>query len=99
MIIEDIGKSEDGFLDRVSTPVTLIFSYNPNPKTTVYALTGYSPFWQSSFDYFAQAGVGTKYQFTRNVELELLYTYFTTRFFQQNGGNAGTYNVGSRYNL
>jgi len=99
LIIEDIGKSEDGFLNRVSTPVTLIFSYNPNPKTTIYALSGYSPFWQSTHDYFAQAGLGAKYQFTRNVELELLYTRFTTKFFKNNGGKAATFNLGFRYNL
>ena len=98
-IWEDIGKSSKGKLNRVSTPVTLIFSYNPNPKITVYTLGGFSPYWQDPFDYFLQGGAGAKYQFSRNVEVELLYTGFSTKFLNDTGGKAATYNIGFRYNL
>lgn len=99
LLIEDIGKSEDGFLNRVSTPVTAIFSYNPNAKTTLYAISGFSPFWQADFDYFYQYGAGAKYQFTPDVELELLVTDFTNKFLSDTGGNAATFNVGFRFNI
>lgn len=95
---EDIGSADDAF-NRVSTPVTAILSYFPNPQTTLYALNGFSPFWRPEWDYFYQAGVGAKYQFTRKFELELLYTYFTNRFLQDNDGRASTVNLGVRFNL
>ncbi len=98
-LIEDIGKSEDGHINRFSTPATLIFSYNPNPKTTIYTLGGFSPYWQSDFDYFLQGGVGAKYQFTPNLELELLVTDFTNKFLNETGGQAATFNIGFRFNL
>ena len=93
---EDIGNSEEGAFNRVSTPATVILSYFPNPKTTFYALGSYSPFWQENFDYFAQGGLGAKYQFTPNFEVELLYTAFTNDFLQDIGGAAATYNIGIR---
>jgi len=99
ILIEDIGNADDGHLNRFSTPATLILSYNPNQKTTLYALGGFSPYWQSEFDYFAQGGFGAKYQFTPNLELELLYTGFTNQFLSDTGGKAATYNVGFRFNL
>lgn len=95
---EDIGRNENGALNRVSTPATVIFSYFPNPKTTLYALTNFSPFWQEDFDYFAQAGLGAKYQFTPKFEIELLYTAFTNEFLQDINGRAATYNIGIRFN-
>ena len=98
-LLEDIGNKEDGHLNRFSTPATLILSYFPNPKTTLYALSGFSPFWQSEFDYFIQGGLGAKYQFTPQFELELLYTGFTNKFLRENGGDAATYNFGIRYNI
>lgn len=96
---EDIGSSSNGHINRVSTPATVIFSYNPNRKTTLYALGGFSPFWQSNFDYFAQGGIGAKYQFTPKIELELLFTDFTNKFLSDTGGQAATYNIGFRFNL
>ncbi|MEO1714190.1 MAG: DUF547 domain-containing protein [Bacteroidota bacterium] len=96
---EDIGSSANGRINRISTPATVIFSYNPTKKITVYGLSGFSPFWQSEFDYFYQNGVGFKYQFTRNFELELLYTDFSNRFLETTGGQAATYNLGIRFNL
>jgi len=97
-LIEDIGGGED-HINRISTPATLIFSYNPIANMTLYSLGGYSPFWQSDFDYFVQYGLGFKYQFTPNLELELLYTDFSNQFLNKTGGNANTYNLGFRVNL
>lgn len=94
---EDIGRNEDD-LNRFSTPATVIFSYFPNPKTTLYLLSSYSPYWQEDFDYFAQAGLGAKYQVTPNFELEFLYTAFTNEYLQSINGQAATYNIGVRFN-
>jgi len=96
VLIEDIGRDN---LNRVSTPAILIFSYNPTSKMTLYTIGGFSPFWQSEFDYFTQVGLGAKYQFTPNLELELLYTDFSNKFLNETGGQAATYNVGFRFNL
>ena len=94
VLLEDIGG-----INRLSTPATLIFSYNPNKKTTLYTIGGFSPYWQEKFDYFLQGGVGAKYQFTPDVELELLVTDFTNKFLRDTGGQASTFNVGFRFNL
>ena len=98
LLIEDIGQAEDA-LNRVSTPATLILSYFPNPATTLYVLNGFSPFWSPELDYFYQGGAGAKYQFSRKFELEVLYTYFTNSFLQENNGRASTVNFGARINL
>ncbi|MEM9935758.1 MAG: DUF547 domain-containing protein [Bacteroidota bacterium] len=96
---EDIGSESEGAFNRVSTPVTVILSYFPEPKLTLYGLGGYSPYWTPEWDYFYQLGVGTKYQFTRKLELEALYTYFDNQFLNDNGGRASTVNFGIRFNL
>jgi len=98
-LLEDIGSSGNGHINRFSTPATLILSYNPNKKTTIYTIGGFSPYWQSDFDYFLQGGVGAKYQFTPKLELELLVTDFTNKFLSDTGGQASTFNVGFRFNL
>lgn len=95
ILIEDIGG--EGALNRFSTPVTGILSYFPNPKTTFYVLGSFSPFWQSDFDYFTQAGLGIKYQVSPSFEIELLGTKFANQFLIQNNGDAATYNIGFRY--
>ncbi len=97
--VEDIGKSENNHANRISTPITTIFSYNPIPNMTLYTLGSYSPFWLSDFDYFYQLGLGVKYQFTPQFELELLFTDFSNKFLNDTGGGAATYNFGIRYNL
>jgi len=99
VLLEDIGNVEEGRNNRFSTPVTAIFSYNPNNKTTLYTLGGYSPFWGAEFDYFAQFGAGAKYQFTPKFEIELLYTDFTNKFLAETNGQAATFNLGLRFNL
>ncbi len=91
---EDIGAS-----DRVTLPATLIFSYFPTKKITLYTLAGYAPTVTPDFDYFHQLGLGTKYQVTRRFEIELLYTRFQTKFVKSQNGNAGTYNLGLRFTL
>jgi Protein of unknown function, DUF547 len=99
VLLEDIGKTSKGAANRLSTPATLILSYNPHPKWILYSLGGFSPYWQKEFDYFVQGGFGTKYQFTRKLELELLYTGFRNKFQLDSGGKAATYNLGLRFNL
>ncbi len=99
LLIEDIGSSDAGHINRVSTPATLIFSYIPTNKLTFYTIGGYSPYWQANFDYFVQYGLGTKYQFTPDFEIELLYTDFTNQFLSQTNGQAETFNLGFRINL
>ena len=93
-LLEDIGKDR---LNRFSTPVTVIFSYFPVKNVTLYGLAGYTPYWQDDFDYFAQAGLGGKYQFSKQFEIELLYTYFTNEYLQFIEGKAATFNIGFRY--
>ena len=66
---------------------------------TLYTLGSYSPFWQDTFDYFTQLGLGFKYQFTPNFELELLITDFSNRDLNATGGQANTYNMGIRVNI
>ncbi len=95
-LIEDLGSGE---LNRISTPATAILSYNLSKKSIFYALAGYSPFWTPQFDYFRQFGLGTKFQFTPNFELELLYTDFNNQFLANSGGQAATFNLGLRFNL
>ncbi len=95
-LYEDIGRETKGAFNRISTPVTGIFSYFPNRKTTLYGLLNFSPFWSPTLDYFIQPGLGAKYQFTPQIELELLYTYFSNSFLQENGGRASTFNLGVR---
>lgn len=99
VLIEDISFNLENASYRVSTPVVLIGSYFPNPKTTFYVISGYSPFWQQNFDYFYQAGAGAKYQFTPDFEIELLYTGFRNRFILENDGSASTFNLGIRFNI
>lgn len=96
---EDIGSAQQGRINRVSTPVTVIATYLPRWDWSVYGLIGYSPYWQSPYDWFGQAGVGVKHQFTRKVELELLYTGFTNRNLVENDGRAQTINLGLRVNV
>ncbi|MEM7574217.1 MAG: DUF547 domain-containing protein [Bacteroidota bacterium] len=98
-VLEDIGSAENGRINRFSTPVTGIFSYFPTPKTTLYGLASYSPFWQENNDYFYQLGAGAKYQFTPKFELEILATAFDNQFLSSVNGNAGTVNLGVRFNL
>lgn len=98
---EDIGTDVEGgetFVNRISTPLSVIFSYFPNQKTTLYALSSFSPYYNQENDqYFYQFGLGAKYQFTPNFEIELLLTDFNGQNLNRNGGQATTFNIGFRY--
>ena len=95
LLIEEIGGS--GKANRVSTPVTGILGWFPVKNLTIYGLLGYSPYFVKPYDYFTQIGIGIKYQFSRNFELELLYTDFSNRYLNSISGEASTYNIGFRY--
>ena len=95
LLIEEIGGS--GKSNRVSTPVTAIFSWFPIKNLTIYGLAGYSPYIVSPYDYFTQIGAGTKYQLSRNFEIELLVTDFSNKYLNSINGQAATYNIGFRY--
>lgn len=94
-IWEDIGGADQ--FNRFSTPATLIFSYFPIKNWTIYGLGQYSPFIQNPYDYFYQYGIGTKYQFTPDLELEISYTSFSNEYLKSVDGTAATYNIGIRY--
>lgn len=95
---EDIGLDAQRDFNRLSMPVTVIGSYFPTPKWTLYALGNVSPFITSNDGYFWQLGPGVKYQWTRNFELELLYTWFNNKFLVARDGMASTVNFGVRIN-
>ncbi|MEM9546511.1 MAG: DUF547 domain-containing protein [Bacteroidota bacterium] len=95
LLVEDIGGS--GRSNRVSTPMTVIFSWFPQKNFTVYGLVNYSPFFVQPYDYFRQFGMGMKYQITRDFEVELLFTDFSNKYLSSNFGQAATYNFGFRY--
>lgn len=91
---EDIGS-----FDKISLPATVIFSYFPDKKVTIYSLAGYAPAFTPDFDYFHQLGLGTKLQVTRKFEIELLYTSFRTKFVKSRNGVANTFNLGLRFTI
>ncbi|MEM9846580.1 MAG: DUF547 domain-containing protein [Bacteroidota bacterium] len=95
LIWEDIGTNE---FNRISTPATVILSYFPHPQVTLYSMANVSPSWYKSLDIFAQAGLGAKYQFNPQLEIEFLYTSFTNAFLFDSNGRAATYNIGIRFN-
>jgi len=95
LLIEEIGGS--GKANRVSTPVTGIFSWFPKKNLTLYGLVSYSPYIESPYDYFTQLGLGFKYQISPNFEIELLFTDFSNRYLNSIEGQAATYNIGFRY--
>jgi len=95
LLIEEIGGSEK--FNRVSTPMTVIFSWFPKKNLTLYGLVGYSPFFVSPYDYFNQYGIGAKYQISPDFEIELLATDFNSKYLNSVDGSAATYNIGFRY--
>ncbi len=99
VFIEDIGGAEENF-NKFTLPTTVIFSYFPVRNLTLYGLLNYAPTVSPGYDYWTQQGVGAKYQFTPNFEIELLFTNFDTQKFNEGNavGNAATWNIGFRYN-
>ena len=85
-------------------PLTVIYSYFPSPKTTIYALASHSVRNQynpnnyadaiTSANNYTSAGLGFKYQVTSKLNVELLYTNFLRGV---NSGLGNTFNVGLRY--
>ncbi len=88
-------------------PTSLFLSYFPTKKITFYTMAQHTPrFVQNTADpqindwvigaNFSQAGLGFKYQFTSNFNIELLYSNF---FYAQNAGLGETFNLGLKYIL
>ena len=85
-------------------PFTAIYSYFPTNKLTFYALASHTIRHQlnpNSFNDgittaadFSAAGIGTKYQLSKKINLELLYTKFLRG---TNSGLGNTFNIGIRY--
>ena len=78
-------------------PLKAILSYFPSSKTTVYALAEFAPYVDSRFNFYAQSGLGAKYEIKSGIELEFLYSFFTNTYLIENQGNASTFNVGFRF--
>ena len=85
--------------DLLSTPISFFFNYFSNSKSTVYLMVQYAPTLGLSNnlsynnDYF-QGGIGGKYQLSKYLQVEALYTNF---FLGKNSGAGRTYNIGLRY--
>lgn len=85
-------------------PVTVIYSYFPTSKSTVYALASHTTRNQynpngyndgiTSAANFTSLGIGAKYQFSPSLNMELLYTNFVRG---QNSGLGNTFSLGLRY--
>ena len=85
-------------------PVTVIYSYFPTSKSTVYALASHTTRNQynpnnyndgiTSAANFTSLGIGAKYQFSQSFNMELLYTNFVRG---QNSGLGNTFSLGLRY--
>ncbi len=82
--------SEDFF-----TPLKAFVNYYPSTKWTVYVPVELTPFWDglSWAAYYAQSGLGLKYQLFSGVEMETLYTKF---LFGKSQGAGQTFNLGIR---
>lgn len=89
----------------IDIPAKLFLSYFPTKKITVYAMTEHVPRFRydpmlSSNDAittpanYTASGLGFKYQFSKNLNLELLYTNF---WRSQNAGLGNTFNIGIKY--
>lgn len=93
--------------DILDTPISGFLSYFPSEKSTVYIMLQYSPRfgfnkieWNEKVSGFnvqgdyAQGGIGFKYQISRKIGLEVLYSNF---FTSANQGAGNTFNLGIRY--
>ena len=78
-------------------PLKSIISYFPTSKTTVYALAEFAPYIDSRFNFYAQSGLGAKYEIKSGIELEFLYSFFTNTYLIENQGKASTFNIGLRF--
>ncbi|MDB4088665.1 DUF547 domain-containing protein [Flavobacteriales bacterium] len=98
-----IGYKKDN-ATALDLPTTVIYSYFPNSKTTIYGLVShllrnqYNP---NNYDdgitsaaNYTSAGLGFKYQLTPSLNLELLYSDFLRG---KNSGLGNTFSFGLRY--
>lgn len=107
LTIESFGGSlfrqSAGFY-QLSTPFNLIISYFMDDRSTLYGLFNTTPRWTNTInddleivrrsDAYNQFGLGYKYFFTDNVQMEVLYTVFNGSI---TGRKARTFNIGFRY--
>ena len=91
-----IGRKFDGNGNALTTPFKGFLSYFATNKLTFYGMSEWAPTYGSGgiSSFYLQSGVGAKYQITKRVEAELLYTNF---WLGKNGGAGQTYNLGFRY--
>lgn len=96
----------DGQVSALDMPVSVFFSYFPAKKVTLYAMTQYVPrfpydtnpdettdFVKYAVDYTV-AGAGFKYQLSKKLQLELLYTKFVAG---TNSGLGESFNIGIKF--
>lgn len=98
-------KKNEGQTSALDTPVKAFFSYFPNNKMTVYVYSEHVPRFRydtslSTNDAittpanYTASGAGFKYQFSQNLNVELLYSNF---WRTTNAGLGNTFNVGIKY--
>ena len=77
------------------TPVKVILNAFLSSKTTTYFQAELAPTWDGLnwSTYYSQIGMGLKYLFLPNFEIEILYTAFP---IGKSGGAGQTYNLGLR---
>ena len=92
--IPEIGSNEGLNNTSLETPISVFFSYFPTGKSTIYTQLQYWPVVSSLPNYFAQAGIGGKYQLLKQLQIEASYTNF---FAGINQGAGATFNFGLRF--
>ena len=107
-IVENMGsaffQNASGYY-QLSTPLTVIFSYYPQWRHTLYALFNAAPQWGNAYDEntdqttvsyvpYNQFGLGYKYFITRRILAEGIFTRF---FDVEPNAKIYTYNLGIRY--
>ncbi len=98
-------KREKNQVSMLDLPMSVFLSYFPTKNTTVYVMTQHVPRfvsnpglpeindWPIGANY-TQSGIGAKYQFTPQLNIELLYTNF---WYGTNTGLGETFNLGIKY--
>ena len=97
-------KKEDFQENFFRTPASVFVSYFPSSKMTFYTMLQHSPAFgrlrvgdQSDYGrikWYSQWGLGTKYQLTDKLGIEVSYTNF---FASRNDGAGQTFNLGLRF--
>lgn len=94
-------------IDMLDIPVSAFFSYFPNKKITIYAMSQHVHRFTNNIEpqnpnvndwvipmNYSASGLGMKFNITTNFNLELLYTNF---WRGKNSGLGSTFNVGLKY--